>query len=198
MKKPSSKIALVFTIVILLLLICLINWRQRSKHYDIPIVKSERVGSPNLYPSLTETPGAIDPRVTQANIAETICAVGWTKTIRPPYRLMKSIKLRFMRSRKLSDDPSAYELDHLIPLELGGCPDCEANLWLELFEPMPGAYEKDEVENYLHRQVCSGAMTLQEAQRQIAVDWYKVYLQISATNHASGSRSRREKGILHK
>lgn len=42
----------------------------------------------------------------------------------------------------------------------------------------PGAKEKDIVENYLHRQVCSGAMTLAEAQKVILTDWYKVYLQI--------------------
>lgn len=26
---------------------------------------------------------------------------------------------------------SDYELDHFIPLELDGCPDCIENLWLE-------------------------------------------------------------------
>ena len=42
----------------------------------------------------------------------------------------------------------------------------------------PGASEKDEVEDYLHHQVCSGALPLAEAQREIASDWYAVYIRI--------------------
>jgi hypothetical protein len=71
-----------------------------------------------------------------------------------------------------------YELDHLIPLELGGCPNCETNLWPQPRNSFPGAGEKDEVEDYLHHQVCSGALSLAEAQREIASDWYAVYTRI--------------------
>ncbi len=35
-------------------------------------------------PDGTCTPGAIDPAVTQANLRETICKPGYTKTVRPP------------------------------------------------------------------------------------------------------------------
>jgi hypothetical protein len=85
-----------------------------------------------------------------------------------------------MRARGISDS-SAYELDHLIPLELGGCPDCQENLWLEPYDPRPGARQKDRVENFLHREVCSGAMPLEDAQKAIASDWYKIYIRISGT-----------------
>jgi hypothetical protein len=71
----------------------------------------------------------------------------------------------------------AFEVDHLIPLELGG-DNVMANLWPEAAEPTPGFHQKDKVENYLHRQVCSGAMSLADAQRQIAIDWIKVWHQI--------------------
>jgi hypothetical protein len=71
----------------------------------------------------------------------------------------------------------AYEVDHLIPLELGG-DNVIANLWPEAAEPVPGFHEKDKVENYLHRQVCLGAMGLADAQRQIATDWLKVWKEI--------------------
>lgn len=73
-----------------------------------------------------------------------------------------------------------YELDNLIPLELGGCSDCFENLWLEPYLPIPGAHQKNEVENYLHREVCNGVMPLREAQQRIAADWYQVYLGIPA------------------
>jgi hypothetical protein len=63
--------------------------------------------------------------------------------------------------------PGAYEMDHLIPLELGGS-NAIANLWPEA---APGFHDKDQVENTLHARVCSGAMTLEDAQRAIAADW---------------------------
>jgi hypothetical protein len=71
----------------------------------------------------------------------------------------------------------SFEVDHLIPLELGG-DNTIANLWPEAAEPVPGFHEKDRVENYLHRQVCSGAMGLADAQRDIARDWLKVWKRI--------------------
>ena len=77
---------------------------------------------------------------------------------------------------------SDYELDHLIPLDLGGCPDCSENLWLEPYAPQPGARQKDEVEAYLHKQVCHGSISLDAAQKAIAGDWYKVYLEMHAAH----------------
>jgi hypothetical protein len=71
----------------------------------------------------------------------------------------------------------ALEVDHLVPLELGG-DNVIANLWAEPATPTPGFHEKDRVENYLHRQVCSGAMPLADAQREIATDWMAVWRQI--------------------
>jgi dihydrofolate reductase len=49
--------------------------------------------------------------------------------------------------------------DHLIPLELGGA-STVANLWLEPWADHRGAHRKDDLENALNRQVCSGSMTL--------------------------------------
>jgi hypothetical protein len=72
----------------------------------------------------------------------------------------------------------AFEVDHLIPLELGG-DNTIANLWAEPASPKPGFHEKDHVENYLHKQVCSGAMTLEEAQKAIATDWLSVWKKMS-------------------
>jgi polyhydroxyalkanoate synthesis regulator phasin len=39
------------------------------------------------------------------------------------------------------------------------------NLWARPATPKPGFHEKDHVEDYLHKHVCSGAMTLEEAQK---------------------------------
>jgi hypothetical protein len=78
---------------------------------------------------------------------------------------------------KFPQPPGSFEVDHLIPLELGG-DNLIANLWPEAAEPTPGFHQKDKVENYLHRQVCAGAMSVADAQRQIATDWIKVWKQI--------------------
>lgn len=71
-----------------------------------------------------------------------------------------------------------YEVDHLISLELGGSNDA-ANLWPEAAEPRPGFHEKDQVENYLHREVCAGRMPLADAQHVIATDWLSIYPRIA-------------------
>jgi hypothetical protein len=71
----------------------------------------------------------------------------------------------------------AFEVDHLIPLELGGDNAIE-NLWPEASEPRPGFHEKDRVENYLHKKVCAGEMDIAEAQRLIATDWLSVWSKI--------------------
>jgi hypothetical protein len=69
----------------------------------------------------------------------------------------------------------SYEVDHFIPLELGGSNDI-ANLWPELANPQPGFHQKDLVETALHNEVCKAhTMMLEEAQRVIATDWVQYY-----------------------
>jgi len=133
---------------------------------------------PGVLPRHDLTPGATDSRVTQSNIRSTICRSGYTTTVRPSFEYTNAMKHHLMRAYGVRGSIHDYELDHLIPLELGGCPSCETNLWPQPRNVFPGASEKDEVEDYLHHQVCSGALPLAEAQRQIASDWYAVYKRI--------------------
>jgi hypothetical protein len=113
--------------------------------------------------SATLTPGALNPDVTQANIHATICVRGWTATIRPPPDYTDALKLQQMRAYGETGPPSAYEEDHLISLELGGAARDARNLWPE---PRPRAEEVDRIENELNAKVCSGELTLAEAQRK--------------------------------
>ena len=83
-----------------------------------------------------------------------------------------------MQEWALPGTTADYEEDHFISLELGGSPSDPRNLWPEPYGPKLGAGEKDVVEKYLHKQVCSGALTLEEAQKAITKDWYRIYLQI--------------------
>ena len=111
------------------------------------------------------TPGVLNPDVTQANIAETICRQGWTATIRPPTDFTQRLKLEQMRTYGLSGSPADYEEDHLVSLELGGHPTDPRNLWPE---PIKRALDVDGTENDLNRRVCDGSLSLADAQRKIA------------------------------
>jgi hypothetical protein len=113
--------------------------------------------------SWTLTPGALNPEVTQATLRATICKHGWTRTIRPPTSYTNELKLDQMRTYRRTGDAHDYQEDHLISLELGGHPTDPRNLWPE---PLPHAYEVDQVENELNDGVCSGKLTLAEAQRR--------------------------------
>src|SRR3954449_11035652 len=109
------------------------------------------------------TPGVVNPEVTQANIAATVCKRGWTRTIRPPTDYTNALKIRQMLESAVGGSPSDYQEDHLISLELGGHPTDARNLWPE---PYPRAAEVDSIENDLNAKVCSGSMSLDEAQRK--------------------------------
>ena len=107
------------------------------------------------------TPGVLNPDVRQATIATTICVQGWTRTVRPPTDYTNALKLRQMRVYGETGSPSGYQEDHLISLELGGHPTDPRNLWPE---PYPRAAQVDVVENEWNNQVCSGSLTLAQAQ----------------------------------
>jgi hypothetical protein len=109
------------------------------------------------------TPGVLNPDVTQATIGSTICVQGWTRTVRPPTDYTNVLKLRQMRAYGETGSPSEYQEDHLVSLELGGHPTDPRNLWPE---PYPRAAQVDVIENELNDQVCSGSLTLAEAQNK--------------------------------
>ena len=73
-----------------------------------------------------------------------------------------------------SHQPHEYEVDHLISLELGGSNSIK-NLWPESYHGPWNAHIKDRLENELHRRVCSGALDLKEAQREISTNWIEAY-----------------------
>ena len=118
-------------------------------------------------------PGVRNPGVTQANIADTICKHGWTATVRPPLSYTNALKFTQMRSLGLPGNPTDYEEDHFIPLELGGHPTAPGNLWPQIWDVKDpcSAHVKDVDENALNDKVCKGGMTLDQARQQIATKW---------------------------
>lgn len=76
-------------------------------------------------------------------------------------------------------DRRFYECDHLVSLEIGGSNNIK-NIFPEPWHLKvrgldEGAKIKDDLENKLHALVCSGKITLKQAQSEIAKDWVKSY-----------------------
>ena len=136
------------------------------------VVPSGQCGIRGVLPDPNCTSGATYPAVTQSTIGTTICVSGWTKTIRPPVSYTDELKTQQIAQYGYSDTKLAdYEEDHLISLQLGGHPTDPRNLWPEPRYGSPNAVNKDKVENYLKAQVCSGKMSLADAQKGISTDW---------------------------
>ena len=118
------------------------------------------------------TPGAIFPNATKVQI----CQSGYSRGVR---NVPSSEKDQVFAEYGIqSHSPGQYEVDHLISLELGGSNE-SANLWPEAASPQPGFHEKDQVKNYLHDQVCSGSLSLHDAQVEIATNWLTAYNQMT-------------------
>ena len=131
---------------------------------------TSRVAPSSYYPPAS-VPGAFNPGVTQDNIKTTVCASGWTKTIRPPASYTDKLKAAQMAALKLTGKAGEYEEDHYASLEIGGDPRNPLNLWPEPYAGQYGARVKDQVEDNLHRQLCAGKMTLAAVQSCITTDW---------------------------
>lgn len=124
------------------------------------------------------TPGATFMLITK----EDVCTPGYTKLVRD---VDSKKKKEVFKRYGIPQVPWAYEVDHLVSLELGGSNEL-TNLWPEAYDSPSGARQKDVVENYLHRQVCAGKITLKQAQELIKGDWYKIYLEFQEMRRKTG------------
>lgn len=122
-------------------------------------------------PDTACTPGAIDPAVTQATISSTICASGYTASIRPPTSITGPAKTESLADYGMAAS-STTEYDHLVPLELGGASSV-SNLWPEPNKAGARGVDnpKDAVESALKRAVCAHTIPLAAAQVAIAKNW---------------------------
>jgi hypothetical protein len=109
------------------------------------------------------TPGAVLTTSTSV-----ICKVGYTKTVR---NVSTSTKKKVFKEYGIAwSKRSNYEVDHLISLELGGSNDI-SNLFPESHSIQDNSYTKDTFENYLHKQVCTGKLSITDAQYEISSNW---------------------------
>ncbi|MBI2764307.1 MAG: HNH endonuclease [Chloroflexi bacterium] len=116
-----------------------------------------------------------DPRLTPGDVfpvgTDVICVTGYTKKVR---NVPAAVRREVLANYNFTAPSGTFEVDHLIPLELGGSNDIK-NLWPEPEKPAPGSLQKDRLENRLNDLVCSGKLDLATAQQAIAADWYAAY-----------------------
>lgn len=122
-----------------------------------------------------DTPGAIDPAITQANIETTICRPGYSRSVRPPYAVTGPFKRRLMDLQHPGERMADYELDHLIPISLGGAPSDTRDFWLQSRHGQANAADKNVLAYVLWRLVCERRVLLRTAQQAISHDWTSAF-----------------------
>lgn len=132
-----------------------------------------------IAPNPVHTPGVVRDDLT----LEQICTIRWgldRRHVTPAMRreVFARYRLKGPQDTACRKDKHGrrYELDHLIPRQLGGA-DHVDNLFPQCYAGKPwNAILKDRLENRLHKEVCAGTITLEEAQQDIAKDWRVLYL----------------------
>jgi hypothetical protein len=74
----------------------------------------------------------------------------------------------------LSPQAVGYNVDHLIPVPLGGS-NSPKNLWPQSLSGEWNYHMKNRLERKLHKMVCSNTLALEIAQQEIARDWVSAY-----------------------
>jgi hypothetical protein len=117
-------------------------------------------------PNRALTPGSVLTRA-----AARVCTSGYAASVRDvPESEKDAVYARY----HIPHLPYRHEIDHLIPLELGGS-NAMVNLWPEPYAGRWGARAKDALEDRLHQLVCAGRLALAAAQHADATNWVMAY-----------------------
>jgi hypothetical protein len=122
-------------------------------------------------PNLQVTPGVVDVR----DVGE-LCQQPKRSTHPPiPTSWDQAIYSGYNISLK---DQGKYRLDYLVPLQLGGA-QAQANLWPMSLRGV-GFHEKQRLNARLRIIVCQGQIPLDQAQHDVAADWYTLWVKYGA------------------
>jgi hypothetical protein len=123
--------------------------------------RTEYAPDPNL------TPGAVVRGVSR----EAVCGA----EAEPPSIGPATAREVFRRYGVRDPQPRDYEVDYLIPPDLGGSGEAD-NLWPQPYSRgVWNSRVKDALEDRLRARVCSGQMELRAAQKELAAGWIEAY-----------------------
>lgn len=127
-------------------------------------------------PSPVTTPGLV-----ATSDLKTICHPNYPASVRPSASYTNRLK-RQQLFHAADRNPKHYEEDHRVPLEAGGDPRSPLNLWPQRRSKtghcVPGDWTaecKDQLENHIHRAMCSHRITVEEGQAVFLGDWIQGY-----------------------
>jgi hypothetical protein len=122
----------------------------------------------------------ITPGVVASTDPDEVC--GWIggHSYSQRHRDLRHDKYRFLlRYGYDVRQTSRYELDHRVPLSLGGA-DVAENLWPEPWTGQFNAHDKDLLEKWAYRAVCiERTLPLREAQAIFLGDWREAFYRVS-------------------
>jgi hypothetical protein len=129
-----------------------------------PTPKLVTTATGEIEPNRALTPGEVFPTATRAQV----CGVGYSASVGG---VPDSVRRGVFAAYGIDYAQSAsYELNRLVSLGLGG-DNSASNLWPEPLDGASGAKVKDTLESKLHALVCSGQVSLLEAQQALSGDW---------------------------
>ena len=140
----------------------------QSEEEDAPAAAVQRTADGVALPDPDTTSGAAFADVANKDI----CQFHYTKSVRQP-RYNDKV-MAFATYGVSIHERDVYHVDHLIPISLGGSNEVK-NLWPQPYDGARGADQKNLLERQLRGLVCSGTLTLGEAQSAIATDWWAAY-----------------------
>jgi hypothetical protein len=125
-------------------------------------------------PDSTLTPGA-----TLEVTREDLCRSDYTS---PAANIPIALKQQTFDRYGIRPDAIGYNVDHLIPVSLGGS-NSPKNLWPQLLSSEWNYHMKNRLELMLYKMVCKGSLALEKAQQEIAADWVAAYKKYMTKRH---------------
>ncbi len=151
------------------------------------IVATRALADPPIRPDPKFTPGAV-LEVTK----EDLCTPGYTKKVRDVPAAVKNQV--FVLYGITSHEAGEYEVDHLIPLELGGSNSIR-NLFPQSYRTQPwNAHVKDRLENKLHPSISHAFIWPRRVRPRLLAQstlWMRCGLVTSPSPRAESGRLRR-------
>ena len=150
----------------------------------IPARGQQPASSPPVLPDPKLTPG---DAISQVNLAD-IQVKGYSATVRDvPIAVKRAVYASYGIAHWVTGE---YEVDHLIPLSLGGS-NSTKNLWPESYMTEPwNAHTKDQLEYRLLTLVRAGKVDLKVAQHDIATNWVAAYKKYVSPTPRAGRAKR--------